>query len=291
MKNKKECNIIQDVLPNYIDGLTSLETNEFIEEHIKECEDCTQILENMKKEIKFDDSKKQKKVINFIKKYNQKMRILKFILLIIVVTFILAIGRRSFIMLELSNKAKESKKIDNYFVSYYLYDNGSVTTIYSYVKENKFLRELIYSDSYNGNYKITEYCNGNNSNYYIENYDSEKTAILNSEKEGILPIKIEDYCFLEKDSGIKTFIRNALMSSVKTVICNGKECYYFSNIVSSSLGMGEMYVDKENGLIVRAIVNGTGVQSTIADFIYNFDNVSDESLKEPDVSQYKIVSE
>ena len=290
MKNK-ECKIVQDILPNYIDKLTSQETNEFIENHLKECTECTEMLNNMKKEINSEDTKKQKKVINFIKKYNKKITILKFILLTILVIFILVLGRRTTIMLQMSNKAKESKKIDNYFVSYNLYDAGSVTTIYSYVKEDNFLRELIYSNNYDSIYKITEYCNGNNSNYYIENSDSEKIAMLNSEKEVILTIKIEDYCFLEKDSSIKTFLRNVFMSSVKTVKCNDKECYYFSNIVSSSLGMGEIYVDKETGLIVRAIINGTGVQSTISDFTYNFNTINDESLKEPDISEYKIVSD
>lgn len=290
MKNK-ECKIVQDILPNYIDELTSQETNEFIENHLKECTECTEMLNNMKKEINSEDTKKQKKVINFIKKYNKKITILKFILLTILVIFILVLGRRATIMLQMSNKARESKKVDDYFCSYYLYDSGSVTTIYSYVKENEFLRELIYSNNYESNYKITEYCNGSSSNYYIENSDSEKIAMLNSEKEGILPIKIEDYCFLEKDSSIKTFLRNVFMSSVKTVKCNDKECYYFSNIVSSSLGMGEIYVDKETGLIVRAIINGTGVQSTISDFTYNFNTVNDESLKEPDISEYKIVSD
>jgi len=72
MKNK-ECKIVQDILPNYIDELTSQETNEFIENHLKECTECTEMLNNMKKEINSEDTKKQKKVINFIKKYNKKI--------------------------------------------------------------------------------------------------------------------------------------------------------------------------------------------------------------------------
>ena len=34
MKEKKECKVVQDLLPNYIEGLTTKETNEFIEEHL-----------------------------------------------------------------------------------------------------------------------------------------------------------------------------------------------------------------------------------------------------------------
>ena len=48
MKNEKTCNIIQDLLPNYIDNLTNEETNIFIEEHLDTCNNCKNILENMK---------------------------------------------------------------------------------------------------------------------------------------------------------------------------------------------------------------------------------------------------
>ena len=37
MKNK-ECNLVKDLLPNYIDKVTSNETNVFIEEHLKNCD-------------------------------------------------------------------------------------------------------------------------------------------------------------------------------------------------------------------------------------------------------------
>ena len=40
MKENKECKIVQDLLPNYIEKLTNEETNKFIEEHLKNCEDC-----------------------------------------------------------------------------------------------------------------------------------------------------------------------------------------------------------------------------------------------------------
>ena len=49
--NKKDCKIVQDLLPNYIDNLTTKESNEFIENHIKECEDCKKVFENMKRKL------------------------------------------------------------------------------------------------------------------------------------------------------------------------------------------------------------------------------------------------
>ena len=38
------CNIIQDLLPNYIDKISSKETNELVEEHIQECNNCKNVL-------------------------------------------------------------------------------------------------------------------------------------------------------------------------------------------------------------------------------------------------------
>ena len=46
--NNKDCKIVRDLLPSYIDGLTSKETNEFIKKHISECSDCSIVYENMK---------------------------------------------------------------------------------------------------------------------------------------------------------------------------------------------------------------------------------------------------
>ena len=40
MSRKNECKIVQDLLPNYVEGLTNEETNLFIEEHLKECNTC-----------------------------------------------------------------------------------------------------------------------------------------------------------------------------------------------------------------------------------------------------------
>ena len=51
MKEKKDCKIVQDLLPNYIDKLTSNETNQYIEEHINDCKDCKKILDAMQKDI------------------------------------------------------------------------------------------------------------------------------------------------------------------------------------------------------------------------------------------------
>lgn len=43
-----KCNIVKDLLPNYVDELCSEETKKMVEEHIKDCEQCRGILSLMK---------------------------------------------------------------------------------------------------------------------------------------------------------------------------------------------------------------------------------------------------
>ena len=60
MSRKNECKIVQDLLPNYVEGLTNEETNLFIEEHLRECNTCEKIFNNMKAEIQKPDKEVNK---------------------------------------------------------------------------------------------------------------------------------------------------------------------------------------------------------------------------------------
>lgn len=83
--NRKECEIIKDLLPNYIDKLTSRETNEFIEEHIKTCENCKKIYNTMKAEFYYTQEKEEIESINFFKKHKKKLNILRTLVVILLV--------------------------------------------------------------------------------------------------------------------------------------------------------------------------------------------------------------
>ncbi len=47
MKNDLTCAVVRDLLPSYIDKLTSEETNEAVDRHLKSCEDCRRVLSAM----------------------------------------------------------------------------------------------------------------------------------------------------------------------------------------------------------------------------------------------------
>ena len=51
MKSQVSCNIIQDLLPNYIENITTEETNEEVRLHLSECETCQNVYDSMTKRV------------------------------------------------------------------------------------------------------------------------------------------------------------------------------------------------------------------------------------------------
>lgn len=71
------CNIVNELLPNYIDGLTSKETSEDIKEHIANCDACRTIYKNM---IFSVPEKSKIKTIDPVKKLKTHIRRKKILL-------------------------------------------------------------------------------------------------------------------------------------------------------------------------------------------------------------------
>ncbi len=118
MKESKECKIIQDLLPNYIEKLTNKETNSYIEEHLEICVNCKNMYEKMKNEIQLENKKTGKKLdkreVNFFKRYKNKLRVLRIIILIIILAFAISAVRKMYIVGDLYNKAEQIVKNTNY---------------------------------------------------------------------------------------------------------------------------------------------------------------------------------
>ena len=79
--NKVPCEVIRDLFPSYIDGLTSEVTNQLIEEHLKECEDCRAVLASMRgpenaPENTLAQMPEEQKEIDFLKKNKKKNRMI-----------------------------------------------------------------------------------------------------------------------------------------------------------------------------------------------------------------------
>lgn len=83
------CEIIQDLLPNYIDGLTSPVTNQEIENHLNECRKCRELFKDMSETV--DVSAMPSKSIDpFLKIKESQIR--KIILAVFITIAIVGVG-------------------------------------------------------------------------------------------------------------------------------------------------------------------------------------------------------
>lgn len=98
MKQNRDCKIVQDLLPNYIEDLTDEVTNEYIEEHISKCSDCAQILKDMNSEIDIEQIN-QEQEIKYLKKLKRKwiqsIPVIAIILIIIATSVVAYINYKS----------------------------------------------------------------------------------------------------------------------------------------------------------------------------------------------------
>ena len=115
---KKECKIVQDLLPNYLEKVTNEETNEFIKAHIVECKECEKIYQSMKQDIKVNTFE-SKETINYMKRFNTRLKLLRNIILITIVIFLIIVGRKSFILAKFFNTSNKLYDRNNYLNNYY----------------------------------------------------------------------------------------------------------------------------------------------------------------------------
>lgn len=93
-KHKVKCEMIQDLLPLYVEGLTSPVTNQEIEQHVAVCKNCKLILERMqepdKMEMAVEDIEKID-ILKATKRRNQKIVIVSvFVIAVVLITGLLA---------------------------------------------------------------------------------------------------------------------------------------------------------------------------------------------------------
>ena len=282
MKEKRDCKIVQDMLPNYIERLTTVETNQYIEEHLKDCENCQKVLDNMKKEILLDNKKRDKREINYIKKFNKKMRILEILLLGIFLLYLLVVGRRTWIMVSLSEKAKVNLRNDNYTARLYSYQGESLTITQTYHYGEDYLTTMNWYSVKNGISKFNFYKKGNEKISLAE--QDGKKYLLDAEK--MVGGQLMPVTYVSE--GFWANLQYALFIGIDSTYCNGRECYVIKG------NSYERYVDKITGLAVRNIEksNKGVIRQTdmVIDYTYEYDVVKEGDIIRPD-TENAVVSE
>lgn len=85
MSNKISCEMAQDLIPLYIDGVLSEESKEAVKAHVEGCKDCQRLIENAGVDIDIQEANKDKiKLFDKVGKKFKKEYIKKFIIAILV---------------------------------------------------------------------------------------------------------------------------------------------------------------------------------------------------------------
>ena len=308
----KNCKIVQDLLPNYIEKLTNEETNHYIEEHLKECEECSKKLNAMKSNIDIEKNNELKKETKYLKKYSRKLRIFKFIVFAIILIFLVDLGRKMIIINSLQNKISQYENLDEYYLKTYYIEENFTSISEAYKKGEKYKLLSYYTTSMGLTNKYEVYGNGEKLNtyntvHYLNEGKEIKRAVLDGHYQASsLGEIIETWKF--KTNSLYELILMALTSNVSLDKCNGKECYKIDKlIVMGNSAVPEIfyqdkykivyYIEKETGLILRKIdrseneieyvVKQDKERDRIIDYDYNFENIADEVFEDSNINEYK----
>lgn len=294
MKNN-EHKLVQDLFPSYIDGLTTSETNAYIEEHLVNCGKCKKVLEDMKTKIQeenhtdLNDTK-----VRYAKKVNKRLRILKILILFIIfviIVFLADFYRKLMILKKLDQLGNQYAEANNYIISSISTSDSNLETGYlmkQYIKGNKsltvgttFIFNSVDSNLFPVVYSTKTYIDG--YDYHLLTYDSAGNMedYRKTEDGGNVP-QIETFSTLKEKNfydGLyyENAFKTAAISKIKTVTFDGVECYSieFQNPDNHKL-TNTVYFEKETGLL-RKMGN--------EEYYYQFNMVNDKMLELPEIPE------
>lgn len=206
-----------------------------------------------------------KKEINYAK--NVKLKILIGVMYTIIFLILAFLGRNFIILKSLTNKMSEYLNATNYYLRMYNYKGWDASTSEYWVKDGTVLHKF-------DNVTSTFAKDGVLYNIFDEGYTVSEYTM----KEG------DNYTFtFDFIENLKTELNNPksiLKYSIKESVVNGKECYRLMH--KSTI----LYFEKETGLLVRyeelegfVRPSENEIQSTICDYKFEFDCVTDEDIE------------
>ncbi len=305
----KECKIIQDLLPNYIDKLTSEETNKFVEEHLKNCEECKKILNDMQKEVVVDGEKIEEREVKYIKKFGNRFKILKITLMLItilIIAFAISTVREVIILSDIDKKISMlENNNNNIYVKSYSKSDSSTMQVEYFVKDDvyKTVLEVKFND---GRQEKQIEIIADTHKIYQETHGNKTLVEYNYSD--IAPRPIKGYHIEFPEGAIVAKVYNAIpnfgyttvlhqkipksiVTKIKEVEIDGKKYYEMHNLLNDEITKNEItYIEKDTGLIQKVIRTNNKNEETITTYEYQFNSVTDEDIAEPDETQYRKIN-
>lgn len=294
---KKECEIVKDLFPNYIEKQISDVSKEFIENHISNCKECKEMLEMIsgKKSSNLELDENEKKEIDFLKKYNKKIKSLKTIVILLVICIICALGVKSIqsiyryyngrYVIEIISKVHENtqnfKNQDNFYFAL----DDSKSKVGFYYKDKKSKQKPIYSNNEFGNFTIYGMMNENDMiTIFIDEYSKTVNGKIDNGQEE------KEYLFKNTFKYLDSLREENIMEcgniKVTEQTYDGVKCWVLTKV--SKTGGFIMVIDKENRLIQKyAEVSSNGKYSW-SYYEYETGTVTDEDMQIKNLEGYKL---
>lgn len=298
MNNIEECQVVQDLLQNYSDGVLNEESKKLVENHLKTCSKCQKKLEKIKKDT---EPNLQKKEIEYLKKIKRKsdLKTISIILLILFFTVFIYFLRNFIILSKITAKSSDFFDSNNLYKETRQYTgNGNEVIVWKeYYKDSKYK-------------KVTEKYFDDKSEVLMEEYatlNEPKRVSIYPQNNSALVLTGETYSQINSKQNLTHLteatnefnIPNRLILSLTSLITIdaknvGRDYYKIENPFSVK------WIDKETGLIIRnytlfdtvSFYEGTDIIKETNSYMYEFrfskDTVTDEDVNVPDLSQYNV---
>ena len=303
MEKKTECEIVQDLLPSYVDGVLNKGSQKLVEQHLAQCSKCQERLKIIQEDI-LGATKKQKleKEIDYLKRYRIKARIKTTITVVVAFLFVFLIfyGYQFGIIMKLNSQYRSFLKKENIYIESYRVNKETQTLFVSktWYQDGKYKKET-YQRKEGEEEKLlfgTEYGSIN---------EKEKIIIWEEEKKAekvYQPWQIQKESILsypEPVPGMNKVWQFALGAPFHYQISTdtdkiGKPYYILKT------GKTQTWFDKESGLPIMQMgasssvqyYEGTKIEKNIEDsveeFRYQFDCVTEQDISMPDLTSYDV---
>ena len=208
-------------------------------------------------------------------KKNKKILIIISILIILAIIIVLLL-RKIFIISSLNKKIAKYEECQN---CYYVMNQTTLNkkddkTIEMY-KKNNVVKYITRFDKV----IITEFVYSNERKTYVQIPGRKEMSLQETEQDlRIIPNFLEGLDKMSLET-ITDYIRIRII----TEELNGKDCYVIYN------SDAKIYFDKDTGLVIKVEVFFNDETYTQI-YEYNFNEVTDKDMEEPDASDYEVIS-
>lgn len=306
MDSKIECEIVQDLLFSYADGVLKPNSQKWVEKHITVCPNCQAKLLEIKKEQN-QHYETQKKEIDYLKKIRRKNRLQSCFGAI----FLLSVIFVGIYMYKWAILVRIAGNIEHQFEN----ENFSIETIHKigFEEDGILISKIWYK---NGKYKKTSYLEKDDQ--ILQQFDTEYGNLTNSAKEDYLVNDIEkkvtrEIWSLDKSKNDFLIAPNPIHLSNKTGYQIARLGAPFYTKISTDhevigkpyyvleMDPGKIWVDCETGLPIMSFgyssvtnyYKNTKIPlrqtETISEYHYEFGTVTDKEVEMPELSDYEWI--